>query len=93
MVFKKAEKGPPNQYRENVLLEFIKRNLYFISWGRRPVFHILNLTYILTRLGFLFFYNNYWASAVIIALGSGFYPVGVRIADVLSKRLIIYMLA
>ncbi len=55
------------------------------SWGRVPVFHIMNLTFIVSRLLLLFTYTNYYLTLIIVAVGSGFFPVGVRLAYVLSK--------
>ncbi len=58
---------------------------FIFSWGRAPVFHITNATYIVSRLFLLFFHDYYWLSLIVIALGSGFYPIGIRVAYILSK--------
>lgn len=58
------------------------------SWGRKPVFHITNLTFIMARLGmFLFLYDNYWGMMVATAIGSSFYPVGIRVSYTMSTSL------
>ncbi len=57
------------------------------SWGRQPVFHITNATYIASRLAILFLNSNYWISIAIIVAGSAFYPVGIRVAYTVSKSI------
>ncbi len=63
------------------------RFFFLPSWGRQPIFHITNATYIASRLIFLFIHEHYWLSLVVVALGSGFYPVGIRVAYTVSEFL------
>ena len=59
--------------------------LPLLSWGRAPVFHLTNFAYMASRLIFILFaYDNYWLSLVVIALGSGFCPIGFRVAYTLG---------
>ena len=71
------------------------------KWGRRPMFHITNITFIVCRCKAFFPLSNsihtflylkpfhprlisfhvsshYWAFLVLTALGTSFFPVGVR---------------
>ena len=49
------------------------------SWGRSPVFHITNIIYIVLRLVALQVTFNYWVFVVLIAFGSTYAPLGIRI--------------
>ncbi len=55
------------------------------SWGRKPVFHITNFMYTASRLLLLITYDNYLVSLLVVGLGSGFYPVGIRVAYIISR--------
>ena len=55
------------------------------TWGRLPIFHIVNLTFIVARLIVLVTYNNDYALLFLFCVGSGYFPVGVRLCYVLSK--------
>lgn len=48
------------------------------KWGRRPMFHITNITFIVCRLISFHVSSHYWAFLVLTALGTSFFPVGVR---------------
>lgn len=55
-----------------------------MSWGRRPVFHVTNATFIISRLLMLFLTDHFWPLLIVTALGSAFYPVGIRVVYSLS---------
>ena len=68
------------------------------SWGRSPVFHITNIIYIVLRLVALQVTFNYWVFVVLIAFGSTYAPLGIRIGYTLvaeytdeKGRLWVYM--
>ena len=62
------------------------------KWGRKPIFHITNFTFLLCRwehklcpyalssLRLVSFHvtDHYWAFLILTALGTSFFPVGVR---------------
>lgn len=56
------------------------------TWGRVPVTHVTNLLYIASRILMLFVTHNYIAFLVVIALGSSFFPVGLRAAYTLGAE-------
>ena len=45
-----------------------------------------NLLYIISRLLVLFISDNYWATMVATAVGSSFFPVGIRVGYSLSTK-------
>ena len=49
------------------------------------MFHITNFMWIVSRMLLLCLYDNYYASMVIVALGSAFYPVGIRVSYTVSE--------
>jgi hypothetical protein len=75
------------EYGSNVLMAqnvgIIISTLIFMQlsdkWGRRPVFHLTNIIYIVMRIISLYITHNYWAYMIVIAIGSTFCPLGVRI--------------
>ena len=48
------------------------------TWGRLPVLHITNFLFLASRVAMFFIYQNQWAIIVVTAIGSGFFPIGVR---------------
>jgi len=48
------------------------------KWGRKPIFHITNFTFLLCRLVSFHVTDHYWAFLILTALGTSFFPVGVR---------------
>jgi hypothetical protein len=87
------------EYGSNILMAqsigIIINTLLFLqpsdSWGRLKVLQIVNLTYLISRFVMLFVYNNYIGLMVVTALGSGFYPVGVRNGYALGRFFMSYM--
>ena len=57
------------------------------SWGRSPVFHITNIIYIVLRLVALHLTGYYWLFVVLIAIGSTYSPLGIRIGYTLVAEL------
>ena len=45
----------------------------------------MNLAYLITRFIFCFVSDYYYLSMVILAIGSGFYPTGIRVGYTLGK--------
>ncbi|TRY77763.1 hypothetical protein TCAL_10421 [Tigriopus californicus] len=56
------------------------------SWGRKPVILLTNLLFIVTRTTFLFFTEYYYLSMVLVAVGSGYFPLGIRVAYTLAAE-------
>lgn len=56
-------------------------------WGRRPVFHLTNIIYIISRIIALHITSHFWAFLVVIAAGSTFSPLGLRIGYTLAAEL------
>ena len=54
------------------------------TFGRSPVLHTTNFIYIILRLISLHITDNYWAFLVLIAAGSTFSPLGIRIGYTLG---------
>jgi MFS family permease len=48
------------------------------TWGRLPVMHVTNILFLASRVIMLFVYDNYYALLIVTAMGSGFFPIGVR---------------
>jgi len=48
------------------------------TWGRKPIFHLTNVTFILCRLISFHITSHYIPFIILTALGTGFFPVGVR---------------
>ena len=63
-----------------------EKNSFACSWGRRPVLHLANVIFIVSRVIILFITDQYIAVLVITCLGSTFYPVGIRVAYALGKK-------
>lgn len=59
--------------------------LWYYRWGRRPVLHVMNFLFLASRVLILAFHNNYPVLLVVTAIGSSFYPVGVRVAYIVGK--------
>lgn len=50
----------------------------FDIWGRKPIFHLTNITFIVCRVVSFHLTDHYWTFLALTALGTGFFPVGVR---------------
>lgn len=48
------------------------------TWGRKPVFHLTNITFIVCRLVSFHITSHYVPFIILTGLGTGFFPVGVR---------------
>ena len=59
---------------------------HFCSWGRIPVFQLTNAIYIVMRLISQYITHSYWGYLVVIAMGSTFSPLGVRIGYTVGKK-------
>lgn len=56
------------------------------SWGRKPVIFITCLLFVVTRTAFLFLTDYYYLSMILVAVGSGYFPLGVRVANTLAAE-------
>ena len=61
------------------------------AWGRRPVFHITNMIFIVFRLIAFHLTSNYWAFTALVAVGSTYSPLGVRIGYTLGRSTIQFL--
>ena len=54
-------------------------------WGRSPVFHLTNIIFIVLRVASQFITGYYIPYLVVIALGSTFSPLGIRLSYTLGN--------
>jgi len=62
------------------------KNLLFNRWGRSPVLHLTNIIYIVCTFSAMLVADNYFWLMALVAMGSTFPPLGIRLAYTLGKR-------
>ena len=56
-------------------------------WGRKPVFHLTNLIWIVMRVLSLHITSHFWPFCVVIAASSTFSPLGLRIGYTMAAEM------